>query len=806
MRDDIRLHAHDARPAARRCDLPAHRRRLPRSARRSARTPCSACPGLMAAYRAGRVTIANAIGTGIADDKSIYPYVPDMVRFYLGEEPLLANVPTCVLRRPDDLAYTLAHLAELVVKEVHGAGGYGMLIGPAATQAQLEDFRRADPGASGALHRAADAGAVHLPTFVEQGIAPRHIDLRPFVLSGREITIVPGGLTRVALREGSLVVNSSQGGGTKDTWVLGARRAEPHRRSSLLDGALRRARGDLARMLDVHYRLSLLPRPQEAVLQGWTATLVSLGVEEAIPANARDGHAAHGVRLPRVRSRSPRQHHYLPARRARKRARGARHDHLGDLGNLQRDVARVARVQGRRMPESRTRRFLEWVKYRAHLARGVVPGTMLRDEAFTSCASARSSSAPTTRRACCEARLRDPGGRGERLLRGSLRVERAAALDVGVRDLSARLPRSREPGGRHRVAAVARRPAAIRASLPRRAADESPVGRQRPVRRDAAARGRAARDAALRALRRAGGGRRHRVPRSLPGAAARPGRAHRRRLPGPARSGSRMQLRIRHRTAYHYDETGEIQHAGAASHAAARRPAARAVLAIRRPAAAPSRSTRTATSRICDGREPHREIEIVVSGSIEVGECDGAAAARRPAVAARLSRADAADGCRRRAHGAVARASERQRQASRPALCPRERRDRDREVRARRDRRGGRRRRRRSLAARASARTRRTSSSACCRAAGIPARYVSGYLYSGDKGEAASHAWVDAWLGDARAWLGIDVTHLEPTGLDHCRLAVGRDYLDAAPVRGVRRGGGREKMDVNVVVAQAQDQ
>jgi uncharacterized circularly permuted ATP-grasp superfamily protein len=179
-------------------------------------------PGLLTAYRAGRVTIANAVGTGVADDKSIYPYVPDMVRFYLGEEPLLSNVPTWVLRRPDDLAHVLAHLPELVVKEVHGAGGYGMLIGPASTRAQIEDFRKrilANPERYIAQPTLALSTS---PTFVAAGLAPRHIDLRPFVLSGKEITVVPGGLTRVALREGSLVVNSSQGGGTKDTWVLGS--------------------------------------------------------------------------------------------------------------------------------------------------------------------------------------------------------------------------------------------------------------------------------------------------------------------------------------------------------------------------------------------------------------------------------------------------------------------------------------------------------------------------------------------------------------------------------------------------------
>jgi uncharacterized circularly permuted ATP-grasp superfamily protein len=178
-------------------------------------------PGLLTVYRAGNVTIANAIGTGVADDKSIYPYVPEMIRFYLEEAPLLANVRTWILSNPEDRAYVLDHLHELVVKEVHGAGGYGMLIGPAATAAQLEDFRgriRAQP------HRYIAQPTLALstcPTFAVAGVAPRHIDLRPFVLSGRDVSIVPGGLTRVALREGSLIVNSSQGGGTKDTWVLG---------------------------------------------------------------------------------------------------------------------------------------------------------------------------------------------------------------------------------------------------------------------------------------------------------------------------------------------------------------------------------------------------------------------------------------------------------------------------------------------------------------------------------------------------------------------------------------------------------
>ncbi|MYM22121.1 circularly permuted type 2 ATP-grasp protein [Duganella sp. FT135W] len=177
-------------------------------------------PGLLSVYRAGRVTLANAIGTGVADDKSIYPYVPDMIKFYLSEEPVLNNVPTYQCRKKEDLAYTLANLPELVVKEVHGAGGYGMLVGPASTKAQIEDFRQrllAKPDGYIAQPTLALSAC---PTYVENGIAPRHIDLRPFVLSGKTISMVPGGLTRVALQQGSLVVNSSQGGGTKDTWIL----------------------------------------------------------------------------------------------------------------------------------------------------------------------------------------------------------------------------------------------------------------------------------------------------------------------------------------------------------------------------------------------------------------------------------------------------------------------------------------------------------------------------------------------------------------------------------------------------------
>jgi len=178
-------------------------------------------PGLVAAYRKGCVTLANAVGTGVADDKSVYPFVPDMIRFYLGEEPIIANVPTYLLEREEDRRYVLDHLDELVVKEAQGSGGYGMLIGPTSTAREREAYRQRVLEAPHKFIAQPTLSLSTCPTFVEQGVAPRHIDLRPFVLSGKDIVMVPGGLTRVALKEGSLVVNSSQGGGTKDTWVVG---------------------------------------------------------------------------------------------------------------------------------------------------------------------------------------------------------------------------------------------------------------------------------------------------------------------------------------------------------------------------------------------------------------------------------------------------------------------------------------------------------------------------------------------------------------------------------------------------------
>ena len=177
-------------------------------------------PGLMDVYRSGGVSICSAPGAGVADDKAVYTFVPEMVRFYLGEEPILKNVDTWTLWKDDDYKYVMENLADLVVKEVHGSGGYGMLVGPKSTKAEIEEFRKkieADPGNYIAQPTLSLSTS---PTFVDEGIAPRHVDLRPYCLCGDRIELVPGGLTRVALREGSLVVNSSQGGGVKDTWVL----------------------------------------------------------------------------------------------------------------------------------------------------------------------------------------------------------------------------------------------------------------------------------------------------------------------------------------------------------------------------------------------------------------------------------------------------------------------------------------------------------------------------------------------------------------------------------------------------------
>jgi uncharacterized circularly permuted ATP-grasp superfamily protein len=177
-------------------------------------------PGLFNVYRAGGVTLCSAPGAGVADDKAVYTYVPEMIRFYLGEAPILENIPTWRCSEADACAHVLDHIDELVVKEVHGSGGYGMLIGPKATRAECEAFAKkvmADPEGFIAQPTLELSST---PTLAPSGIGPRHVDFRPFCLVGKSMRLVPGGLTRVALKEGSLVVNSSQGGGVKDTWVL----------------------------------------------------------------------------------------------------------------------------------------------------------------------------------------------------------------------------------------------------------------------------------------------------------------------------------------------------------------------------------------------------------------------------------------------------------------------------------------------------------------------------------------------------------------------------------------------------------
>ncbi len=178
-------------------------------------------PGIFDVYRAGNLTIANAPGTGISDDKAVYSYMPEIVEFYTGEQPILKNVPTWRCAEPDSLAYVLDHLEELVVKEVHGSGGYGMLVGPASTKKERKKFAAKLSATPDNYIAQPTLALSSVPILTESGLAPRHVDLRPFVLvSPESIHITPGGLTRVALEEGSLVVNSSQGGGTKDTWVL----------------------------------------------------------------------------------------------------------------------------------------------------------------------------------------------------------------------------------------------------------------------------------------------------------------------------------------------------------------------------------------------------------------------------------------------------------------------------------------------------------------------------------------------------------------------------------------------------------
>jgi uncharacterized circularly permuted ATP-grasp superfamily protein len=176
--------------------------------------------GLFEAYKAGNVALANAPGTGVADDKAVYAYVPRIIKYYLNEEPILNNVPTYLCREEQDRKYVLENIDQLVVKETNAAGGYGMLIGPKSTKEEHDNFRLRIQSNPDNYIAQPTLSLSTVPCLTDEGIAGRHVDLRPYILYGKEIEVIPGALTRVALKRGSLVVNSSQGGGSKDTWVL----------------------------------------------------------------------------------------------------------------------------------------------------------------------------------------------------------------------------------------------------------------------------------------------------------------------------------------------------------------------------------------------------------------------------------------------------------------------------------------------------------------------------------------------------------------------------------------------------------
>jgi uncharacterized circularly permuted ATP-grasp superfamily protein/uncharacterized alpha-E superfamily protein len=351
----------------------------PLAFRPTRRWACRAC----CRVRAGRVTLANAIGTGVADDKSIYPFVPDMIKFYLGEEPMLNNVPTYQCRKKDDLAYTLANLGELVVKEVHGAGGYGMLVGPASTRPRSRISASACWPSRKAISPSRRWRCRPAPPMSKRASRRAISTCAPSCLSGKTVSMVPGGLTRVALQEGSLVVNSSQGGGTKDTWIL-----EASMLSRTADHLFWMARyteraENTARMLDVACVTSLMPQSDEAEQQGWRAMLGMSELESpSMPSTPRrtksEVHRLHGARPGQsVLDRG------LPDRAARENARAVRGTLTTEVWETQNTTWLVhAEAPQNRMFEHDPSEFLEWVKYRSHLSRGVTLGTMFQDEAF----------------------------------------------------------------------------------------------------------------------------------------------------------------------------------------------------------------------------------------------------------------------------------------------------------------------------------------------------------------------------------------------------------------------------------------
>ncbi len=304
-------------------------------------------PGLLTAYRAGRITIANAIGTGVADDKSIYPYVPEMIRFYLGQPPIIGNVHTWILRRKEDQEYVLAHLAELVVKEVHGAGGYGMLIGPASTKAEIAAFRRQIIATPERYIAQPTLALSTCPTFAEVGLSPRHIDLRPFVLSGRDVSIVPGGLTRVALTRrvaGGQFLARAAAPRTPGCWKLKCSAAPPIISTGCraISSAPKVSRAWWMRTIECR----CCRIPGETLAQLLELDHDSAAHGKGLQGKAREHRPQGGVRIREFGSRLQRQHFQLPEERARECPRGARLAHFGALGNLELHLARCPLAGG----------------------------------------------------------------------------------------------------------------------------------------------------------------------------------------------------------------------------------------------------------------------------------------------------------------------------------------------------------------------------------------------------------------------------------------------------------------------------
>jgi uncharacterized alpha-E superfamily protein len=341
----------------------------------------------MDVYRAGNINLSNAIGTGIADDKSIYPYVPKMIEFYLGEKPILNNVPTYLCRESEDLKYVLAHLSELVVKEVHGAGGYGMLVGPAATKAEIEDFRRVLLARPGNYIAQPTLALSSCPTFVESGIAPRHIDLRPFVLSGKHVQMVPGGLDACGAQGrfagGEFVARRGhQGhlgaGRLKGKTIMLSRTAD---HLFWMARYMERAE-NTARMLDVNYQTALLPQSTHMSKQGWSGLLSISELTGSFSEKYREVNARSVMEF-MVRDETNLSSIVACLRAARENARAVRGALTTEVWETQNQTwLEFNRMLKEDAFERDPGSFFEWVKFRSHLSRGVTVGTMLQDEAL----------------------------------------------------------------------------------------------------------------------------------------------------------------------------------------------------------------------------------------------------------------------------------------------------------------------------------------------------------------------------------------------------------------------------------------